>query len=445
MNITNNSDHLSEALIKFNYLEPSNVDLAKHIGFNDDEINRLKMFWEPTFNKGWIYLSPKMILDMGYKLVSKFYAENLRPNYIENIEYKEVDENNELIKFYVRNLSVPLGTLKIVPHKRGTPQKYYIISGNTYKKMLMRCRTKKGNDLCNYYIKVEELAIFMKDYITELHKYLLKIKETENDLLKNRVDKMTSFVNDTKPLIKNSTIYIATSKIYASQNKFKIGNIEGIGNKKLKQRLSTYNTGRTDDDLFYFCYTEKVYCAMDIDYRLKKILSHFKYNKNKEMVILHYDALMKIIKIITDNHMMESDYINIFLQKEYQSYIDRPIIIPSEINITEYRQITLIDNIDGSEIRRLTVDVSALSDTDILQKLKEMFNEYMRTTYDNPTFDCDNDKIKNAIVHWTDIREMLMDSLGIDKPYKLKANIWKNKLKRVAEQTDTKVKWQKCI
>ena len=153
-----------DALVKFEYKSPSNVDLAKHIGFTDAELQMLNMFWEPTFNKGWIYLSRQMILDMGYKKISDFYNDTLRLNYTENIDYKEVDENHELVSFYIENVNADRSAFKNIVHKRGKAQKYYIITGTTYKKMLMKCRTKKGNDICNYYLKVEDLAIFMIIY-----------------------------------------------------------------------------------------------------------------------------------------------------------------------------------------------------------------------------------------------------------------------------------------
>lgn len=98
--------------------------MAKHVGFTDAELDMLNMFWEPTFNKGWIYVSRQMVLDMGYRKVSDFYSDTLRHNYTENIDYEEVDENHELVRFYDENLNGGKSPFRNIQHKRGKAQKY---------------------------------------------------------------------------------------------------------------------------------------------------------------------------------------------------------------------------------------------------------------------------------------------------------------------------------
>ena len=74
----------------------------------------IDMFWKQLNNGKWIYLSPKMIKnDMGYSGVSAFYRDQLRKKYQENIDYKEIKEDNPLIKLYDE-------TLKKEPHKKRT-------------------------------------------------------------------------------------------------------------------------------------------------------------------------------------------------------------------------------------------------------------------------------------------------------------------------------------
>jgi hypothetical protein len=92
---------IQNALTKFEYKEPTMSELAKFIGFNDDELKMLNVFWEPVFNKSWIYLSPSMITqDMGYSKLSNFYTQVLRIKYNENIDYKEVESNDPLVQSY---------------------------------------------------------------------------------------------------------------------------------------------------------------------------------------------------------------------------------------------------------------------------------------------------------------------------------------------------------
>ena len=167
--INDAQNNMPLTLAKYDYKEFSIQQLSEHMGFSTDEQRMIKLFWEPAFNGNWIYLSPELITqDMGYNQISSFYKITLRPNYIENIDFKEIKKDDDLGKTYEeyqKNLSGFQNPLKNKPHKRGTPQKYYAITGKTLKKMLMRCGTKKGDQICNYYLKVEQLAIFMKDYI----------------------------------------------------------------------------------------------------------------------------------------------------------------------------------------------------------------------------------------------------------------------------------------
>jgi hypothetical protein len=118
---------IQETLVKYNYAELTHQQLAEHMDFSSDEQRMLTMFWEPTFNSGWIYLSPTMITqDMGYKKVSNFYNDILRPNYIENIDYVEIKKDDELIKLYnyQQNPNAEISALGKKVHT-GKAQKYY--------------------------------------------------------------------------------------------------------------------------------------------------------------------------------------------------------------------------------------------------------------------------------------------------------------------------------
>ena len=44
-----------------------------------------------------------------------------------------------------------------------------MVTGRTLKKMLLRANTSKSEDLHEYYLKVEELAMLMHKYITTMH------------------------------------------------------------------------------------------------------------------------------------------------------------------------------------------------------------------------------------------------------------------------------------
>jgi hypothetical protein len=52
---------ISETLVKHNYAELTHNQLADIMEFSKEEKTMLNIFWEPTFNSGWIYLSDEMI------------------------------------------------------------------------------------------------------------------------------------------------------------------------------------------------------------------------------------------------------------------------------------------------------------------------------------------------------------------------------------------------
>ena len=90
---------VKDTLAKYNYAELTHNQIAIEMGFDENEQKMLNIFWQPAFNKGWIYLSDKFIKeDMGYKKISDFYCDTLRKKYVENTDYKEITKNHDLVK-----------------------------------------------------------------------------------------------------------------------------------------------------------------------------------------------------------------------------------------------------------------------------------------------------------------------------------------------------------
>ena len=243
------------ALVKYGYSEISNQQLADHMGFSPEEQRMLTMFWEPAFNGSWIYLSPEMITkDMGYKHVPQFYKDVLINNYIENVDYVDIKKDDELVKKYEeykKSFTVENSTVKLKELRGGGLKKYYKITSRTFKKMLMKCGTKKGDQICDYYLKVEQLAIFMKDYIVALHKHIMqKQLDDQNKLLEAKDAALGRMNNVNIELLtykklneKNESIYIVATYRYASQGIFKIGRT-----KCMKERTSTHNNTHIAND-----------------------------------------------------------------------------------------------------------------------------------------------------------------------------------------------------
>jgi hypothetical protein len=109
-------------------------------------------------------------------------------------------------------------------------KKYYAVSGETYKDLLQKSANKKGKETRQYYRRVEQLAIFMKDYIyiSVLHKHLLEIKLSEKDKVIENKDKV---IEDNKVIIENNEAKI---------NHIHLLNEEYLSYKKLNEKKRDY-------------------------------------------------------------------------------------------------------------------------------------------------------------------------------------------------------------
>ena len=126
------TDKINEALVKYNYAETSTQQLAEHMGFSTEEQRMLTMFWEPAFNGSWIYLSDEIILgqltnEKGKDALKDFYNRTLLANdYVENIDYKKISKNDELLEKYENFYSAILHN-----RKKSNRKLYYAVSGET--------------------------------------------------------------------------------------------------------------------------------------------------------------------------------------------------------------------------------------------------------------------------------------------------------------------------
>ena len=73
---------IQAALVKFEYKEPTIEQIATHVGFNENEIKLMTLFWSDDFDKNWIYLSDDMILnsmtnETGRMYLTHFYNQVL--------------------------------------------------------------------------------------------------------------------------------------------------------------------------------------------------------------------------------------------------------------------------------------------------------------------------------------------------------------------------------
>lgn len=152
-----------------------------------------------------------------------------------------------------------------------------------------------------------------------------KIKKLENTIveLSSNPDTnakpiiMNQYINNF-PLNINEYIYIASTKILSSYNKFKIGRTVNI-----KTRLSGYNTGRLVDDKYFYCAHFKCCNSKSLESRIFDKLQNFKIPNESEMYQLHYETLYELITNIIDRDNQDILEINNFLKNDYESCLQK--------------------------------------------------------------------------------------------------------------------------
>jgi|688.fasta_scaffold03124_6 hypothetical protein len=114
---------------------------------------------------------------------------------------------------------------------------------------------------------------------------------------------------------KKQVIYIATSKTFAQQNKFKVGGVTSLN--KLEKKLSSYNEKIfKNNDIFYFAEWFLVNNFKKIKNKLKNLIGNLKQKKN---YIIHYKKLQFILKSLTLN--LNYDQIEFICNLNFQNLI----------------------------------------------------------------------------------------------------------------------------
>ena len=253
-----------------------------------------------------------MVVDwMGYKesrsTMSEFY-KILKGNYEIGIDFKEVDKNDDLVLFGCSGNFLSTQNLG-----GGQNKKYYVITDERLKALLLSAKTAKGKSIRKYYIKTENLVPIMFEVIKVQEQMILKhqleIKDKELQDQAKLLENANIKTLDLKSEIKNSEIfredgyiYLTTTKQYARYNVFRLGRT-----MNLNRRLQHYEIGRVQDDKPYYVYVFKTANHELTEFILRKFLKKYMEDStaNKDMYILPFRILKpfveNICRIFNDN------------------------------------------------------------------------------------------------------------------------------------------------
>ena len=416
--------NIQDALVKLEYKEPDIDQLAILHNFTSDEQKMIKMFWEPAFNGNWIYLSPTMInQDMCYKKISTFYTDTLYTFYVKDIDYKEINKHDELVKMYNKYQQIPneeISSLGKKVHTGGRVQKYYAITGKTLKKMLMKCGTKKGDQICEYYLKVEQLAIFMKDYIGALHQHILQKQLNDQKQINNEKDQQIQRMSITQNELltykklnsKDESVYIVSTYNYALNGYYKIGRT-----KNIKNRISNLNTGHVRNDkirvLAEFKVNDSILLEKTIHSKLRGLLIE------NEFFMCRYDLLYNLVSKIIENDESCNELINsiidtVYAMKNNATLKDWMCGIDDNIFNDEMKLISIDDN--SKEVVEATFNISNVNIEHRKNFVKSCYEAYRREI-EQPQIDA---------ITWSMFKNILQSHLIITNKKKFKSLEWKS-------------------
>jgi hypothetical protein len=302
------------------------MDMAKHVGFNDKEMEMMEVFWTPCFNEEKMLFAREDIKeyfgkDGGRNAVNHFEERVLRKHFEEGVDYDILtleEYNSLLLKFeeqnkdvktcssnltsryetvkgggqnveetesYYPNLGSKIKDVKTCAPKMGSRYettngggghntKFYALTGETIKQIGMM----KNRAVRDYYIKLESLCKTMVKYN---HALTLHEKDKEVNAIKYEVLKRFEL----KPLPpKAGHIYIVSTKNYAKQDIYKVGRTKN----NVSKRVGNLNTGHVKDD------------------SIKTYHSVATYNDNKVESIIHH--LLDSVRITGDREWMSGNF-----------------------------------------------------------------------------------------------------------------------------------------
>ena len=411
--LSDNVERLSVLLEEKDHISLAKILGKELCGFTEDDEKYVDIFWDAAFNKSWLYLSDEIITEwIGYKKnissVAKFHVM-MKDKYVKDVDYKEVNKTHSLVESY-KNSHLP-------DQVNGNRKKYYIVTGETLKKMLLRANTKNGELVCNYFIKTESLAGATNQL---LYKYVEQMKDAQIKKLESRQLRLENLVKNIQILEKNQIFYLATSTSYAAQNRFKYGGVKDA--RELKNRLNTYNTGRAEGDLFYYCKLFKCNKYKIIEESIGAVLGQFrdKNSSQKELLHIRYDSLTDVVDFMCINYDKSVDYVNAHCQTFLQQIVDGESFIPEAVDLeTACMEITIHKG--GRKTKTEKIDISGWTDDQINMTIEEMINKFARDQ--NIDYDCVTDRdIIPLELKWMDLDNYMT-------PYKLSKTAWREKFK----------------
>jgi hypothetical protein len=328
---------------------------------------RLEYFLELTAQEGEFVVHHEKLIEYGIMTSKQSSDVRVKLNALELVEDIDYSELREVFRDISENLSFG-----------GRPKKVYMLTPEAFKNCLLRARKYPKQKVdpkvySRYYLLLEKTYKLYTDYEKQLlnkqlehqaHQLEQQAQQLEDQ--KNHVLRLNEMLVDSSNLPKTQVVYIATSSLYASQNTFKVGGVESLN--KLVSRLSVYNTGSANGDMFYYADWFLVHNYKEIESRLKDLMGRVRDQKSKEMYVVHYTKLLYILEYLVNNYNEEVDIVNAHLV-EFISSLDKRNLKPV---VPKAR---CLKSVKIKSVGQPTIKIEANTDLEIVQKLEDHFRK----------------------------------------------------------------------
>jgi len=338
----------------------SNLSIQEFINETKYDIDELKMdnFWHSIENNNiWIYVNKYigewMELYDGKEGMSKIY-KSIQKHLIENIDYILYENFDEFYNKYVIIFHPNLSSDTINEYKCGSKAKYLIVKPESFKKWVMRIRTDKGDEVCDYFLKLENLfkeylyyQTVSKDNIIITQQKEIEhnkeLAEKEKQELKKKLDEHIKYsikFKSSKIFIKRGYFYNISSKHLSKKGNEKTG-ITG----NLIHRLSPYRTSSPnteDDKLYYTDYFQVQYPELFENY-INGLFDSLREDPDREFLKIRYPFLSKIIYEFKKCHDKICEYFD--EEMKFMDNINNDIVWDENINFISDNEIKNIDTI----------------------------------------------------------------------------------------------------
>jgi len=180
-----------------------------------------------------------------------------------------------LLKSYKKNVDYIIEKLKKGKGtgRGATIKEKILLTPNCFKKICQLTKSKKGNEVRDYFIQVEETLFKYKDYI--IQGLQDKIKKLEHN-------------QKTKVYPKRGVIYVFETPNTPANSLYKIGKT-----KDLKQRLKSHQSPLSHDiNVLYYFETDDI---DSVEKCAKTFMKKFQFRKYKEVYQVNIDILKEVI------------------------------------------------------------------------------------------------------------------------------------------------------